>query len=57
MLRRPSVLKLAADSDRSAYDREYVSLVQDSGVPLVTSDSNLLSKFGSTAAAMRVFCP
>lgn len=51
-----SVLKLAAESGCSAYDCEYVSLAQDSGVPLVTSDSELLSKFGSTAVSMRAFC-
>ncbi len=51
-----SVLKLAADSGCSAYDCEYVSLAQDSGVPLVTSDDEVLSKFKSVAISMDAFC-
>lgn len=50
-----AVLKLAADSGCSAYDCEYVSLAQDSGVPLVTSDEEVLSKFKSIAVSMRDF--
>jgi predicted nucleic acid-binding protein len=49
------VLKLAADSGCSAYDCEYVSLAQDSGVPLVTSDEEVLSKFKPIAVSMRDF--
>ncbi len=50
------VLRLAADSGCSAYDCEYVSLAQDLGVPLVTADEEVLSKFESTAVSMRAFC-
>lgn len=55
-LSSPSVLKLASDSGCSAYDCEYVSLAQDSGVPLVTSDREVLSKFRLIAVSMETFC-
>lgn len=51
-----SVLKLAADSGCSAYDCEYVSLAQDSGVPLVTSDEEVLTKFKSIAVSLEAYC-
>lgn len=50
------VLKLAADSGCSAYDCEYVGLAQDLGAPLVTADSELLSRFGTVAVSMEAFC-
>jgi predicted nucleic acid-binding protein len=50
------VLRLAAASGCSAYDCEYVTLAQDLGVRLVTTDGELLSKFASTAVSMRHFC-
>jgi len=50
------VLKLAADSGGFAYDCEYVSLAQDLGVPLVTADADLLSRFGTAAVSMQAFC-
>ncbi len=49
-------LKLAADSGCSAYECEYVSLAQDSGITLVSSDGEVLSKFKSTAVSMEAFC-
>lgn len=49
------VLRLAAQSGCSSYDCEFVALAQDLGVPLVTSDSQLLSKFRSTAVSIRSF--
>lgn len=51
-----AVLKLAADSGCSAYDCEYVGLAQNLGVPLVTADSELLSRFGAVAVSMQAFC-
>jgi predicted nucleic acid-binding protein len=51
-----SVLRMAAESGCSAYDCEYVWLAQDFGVPLVTADEGVLSKFKSTAVSMRAFC-
>ncbi len=50
------VLGLASASGCSSYDCEFVALAQDLGVPLVTSDSMVLSKFGSTAVSMQAFC-
>lgn len=51
-----AVLRLATDSGCSAYDCEYVSLAQTLGVPLVTSDGELLLKFGAVAVSMQAFC-
>lgn len=50
------VLRLAADSDCSAYDCEFVALAQDIGVPLVTSDRALIAKFRPAVASMKDFC-
>lgn len=50
------VLRLAADSGCSAYDCEYVSLAQDLGVRLVTTDAEVLAKFAPTAVSMHDFC-
>ena len=50
------ILRLAADSGCSAYDCEFVSLAQDLGIPLVTSDRALIQKFKPTAMSMRTFC-
>ncbi len=52
----PRVLRLAVQSGCSSYDCEFVSLAQDLGVPLVTADEKVLSKFKSTAVSMRDFC-
>jgi predicted nucleic acid-binding protein len=43
------VLSLAADSQCSAYDCEFVALAQELSVPLITSDTKILSEFPSTA--------
>ncbi len=52
----PQVLRLAVHSGCSCYDCEFVSLAQDLGVPLVTADDKVLSKFKPTAVSMRDFC-
>jgi predicted nucleic acid-binding protein len=50
------VLRLAGTSGCSAYDCEFVALAHDLGVPLVTSDAALITKFKPTAVSMRAFC-
>jgi predicted nucleic acid-binding protein len=50
------VLSLALGSGCSAYDCEFVWLAQDLGVPLITSDKAILTKFKSIAVSMRAFC-
>ena len=50
------VLRLADASGCSAYDCEFVALAQDLGVPLVTSDHELIAKFKPTVVSMAAFC-
>lgn len=50
------VLRLADASGCSAYDCEFVALAQDLGVPLVTSDRELIAEFKPTVASMAAFC-
>jgi predicted nucleic acid-binding protein len=50
-----SVLNLATGSRCSAYDCEFVALAQDLGVPLVTSDTQVLSAFPSAAVSAGTF--
>jgi len=50
------VLKLADISGCSAYDCEYAVLAQELGIPLVTADAELLSKFRAVAVSMQDFC-
>lgn len=49
------VLALAAQSGCSAYDCEFVALAQDLGVPLVTSDRQILKAFPTTACTPSAF--
>lgn len=49
------VLALAETSGRSAYDCEFVAAAVALGVPLVTSDAQLLASFPRVAADLRAF--
>lgn len=49
------VLTLADRSGCSAYDCEFVALAQDLGIPLVTSDRQILKAFPSLATSPEVF--
>jgi predicted nucleic acid-binding protein len=49
------VLQLAARSDCSAYDCEFVALAQDLGVAFVTSDRQVLASFPTTAVSLDRF--
>lgn len=49
------VLELAASSGCSAYDAEFVVLAKDLGVPLVTTDKELLEKFPGIAVTPQKF--
>jgi predicted nucleic acid-binding protein len=54
-VRSDDVLSLAAESGRSAYDCEFVALARSLGVPLVTSDRQLLASFPETAVPLARF--
>jgi predicted nucleic acid-binding protein len=49
------ILKLVLGSDCTAYDCEYVALAQDLGVPLVTTDKQILREFPKIAVALEKF--
>jgi predicted nucleic acid-binding protein len=49
------VLELAYRAKCSAYDCEYMALAQDLGVPLVTTDKQLLKAFPKTAVSLEQF--
>ncbi|MFH1023856.1 MAG: type II toxin-antitoxin system VapC family toxin [Planctomycetota bacterium] len=44
-----TVLQIAGEHHISAYDAEFVALAREQGVPLVTTDAELLSKFPGMA--------
>ena len=49
------IIKLVLASDCTAYDCEYVALAQDLGVPLVTTDKQVLRAFPKTAVSLEKF--
>ncbi len=49
------VLSLAAISECSAYDCEFVALADELGVALITSDKKILKSFRSTAISLDTF--
>lgn len=49
------VIELAASSGCTTYDCEFVSLAERLGVPLVTSDKELLAAFPDIAVSMKAF--
>jgi predicted nucleic acid-binding protein len=53
LVRSDRVLRLAAGSDCSAYDCEFVALAQQLKVPLVTWDKQILAAFPSIAMSPR----
>ena len=49
------ILQLVLASDCPAYACEYVALAQDLGVPLVTTDRQILREFPKFAVALERF--
>jgi len=49
------IIKLVLASDCTAYDCEYVALAQDLGVPLVTTDKQILRAFPKCAVSLEKF--
>lgn len=49
------VLKLAQDSDCSAYDCEFVALAKYNNIKLVTTDKKVLKSFPETAVSLKKF--
>jgi len=50
-----STLRLAAKSNCSAYDCEFVALAEDLRIPLVTMDKKVLKSFPKTAVRLTSF--
>jgi predicted nucleic acid-binding protein len=49
------VLSLTANSKCSAYDCEFVALAHDLGIPLITSDTLVLSDFSPIAIPLQTY--
>jgi len=49
------IMKLVLDSDCTAFDCEYVALAQDLGVPLVTTEKQILRAFPKNAVSLENF--
>jgi len=49
------VLSLVERSTCSAYDCEFVALAQDLGIPLVTTDKQILDQFPETAIPLEAY--
>ena len=49
------VLSLAASSNCSAYDCEFVALAEDLGLPLITVDKHILDQFPEVAVSLDKF--
>jgi predicted nucleic acid-binding protein len=49
------VLKLAASSNCSAYDCEFIALAQELDVPLITVDRQILQQFPLTANSLEAY--
>lgn len=54
-VRTEDVLRLASDTQHSAYDCEYVALAEELDVPLITGDEALAKSFPDTATIMEAF--
>ena len=50
------VLRLASESNCSAYDCEFIAVANDLKIPLVTVDKKLLKEFPSVAVSLKNFC-
>jgi predicted nucleic acid-binding protein len=51
-----NVLRLASESQCSAYDCEFVTIAKDLKVPLITVDRQLLRTFPNIAVSLEKFC-
>jgi predicted nucleic acid-binding protein len=49
------VIKLIGSSKCSAYDCEFIALAQHLGIPLVTSDKQILKEFPDTAVSIESY--
>ena len=54
-VRSAAVLDCVSQSNRSAYDCEYVALAMDLGLPLVTTDGPIVQEFPTTAIHLRTY--